>query len=96
MLQQTKTCWTMLCVRFCDRTFWEGYFVFLHDCSPVHKTRTMKTWFDELSLDERVPPAHNPDLNPTESIWDKLEWRLQARPSHPTSMSDLIKALQIE
>ena len=33
------------------------------------------------------------DLSPTEHLWDELEQRLQARPSGPTSVSDLAYAL---
>ena len=36
---------------------------------------------------------HSPDLNLKEHLWDELERRLLARPSHPTSVSDLINAL---
>ena len=32
------------------------------------------------------------DLNPIEHLWDELERRMQARPSRPTSVSDLTYA----
>ena len=32
-------------------------------------------------------------LNPTDHLWDELEQRLRARPSSPTSVSDLTSAL---
>uniref|UniRef100_A0AAR2JT42 DC-STAMP domain containing 1 n=1 Tax=Pygocentrus nattereri TaxID=42514 RepID=A0AAR2JT42_PYGNA len=48
-------------------TLWEqfgdGPFLFQHDCAPVHKARSIKTWI------------------------------LRARPSHPTSVSDLTSVL---
>ncbi|KAI4896297.1 hypothetical protein NFI96_027926 [Prochilodus magdalenae] len=35
----------------------------------------------------------SPDLNLIEHLWDELEQTLRARPSHPTSVSDLSNAL---
>ena len=32
--------------------FGEGPFLFQHDCAPVHKARTIKTWFDEFGVEE--------------------------------------------
>ena len=43
----------------------------------------------EFDVDELDWPAQNPDLNPIEHLWDELEWRLMARPSHPISVCDL-------
>ena len=40
-------------------------------------------------MDEFDWPAPTPDLNPVEHLWDELEQRLRARPSHPTPVCDL-------
>ena len=53
----------------------------------------MKTWMSEFVVEELDWPAQSPDLNPIEHLWDKLEWRLRARSSHPTSVPDLTNAL---
>ena len=81
-------------------TWWQQFgevpFLFQHDCAPVHKARTIKTWLDEFGVEELDWPAQSPDLNPIEHLWDELERRLRARPSRPTSVPDLINALQNE
>ena len=50
-------------------TLWEqfgdGPFLFQHDCAPVHKARSIKTWMREFGVDELDCPAQSPDLNPT-------------------------------
>uniref|UniRef100_A0A3Q2D7V8 Tc1-like transposase DDE domain-containing protein n=1 Tax=Cyprinodon variegatus TaxID=28743 RepID=A0A3Q2D7V8_CYPVA len=78
-------------------TLWEqfgaGPFLFQHDCAPVHKARSIKTWMTESGVDELDWPAQSPDLNPIEHLWDELERRLRARPSRPTSVCDLTNAL---
>ncbi|KAK3539188.1 hypothetical protein QTP86_028805 [Hemibagrus guttatus] len=61
--------------------FGDGHFLFQHDCTPVHKARSIKTWMSEFGVEEHDCPAQSPDLNPIEHLWDELEWRLRARPS---------------
>ncbi|KAL6466679.1 hypothetical protein MHYP_G00244830 [Metynnis hypsauchen] len=81
-------------------TLWEqcgdGPFLFQHHCAPVHKARSIKTWMSEFSVEELDWPAQSPDLNPMEHLWDELEQRLRERLFRPTSVSDLINALQEE
>ncbi|KAK3560392.1 hypothetical protein QTP86_008484 [Hemibagrus guttatus] len=76
---------------------WEQFgddpFLFQHDCTPVHKASSIKTWMNEFGVEELDWPAQSPDLNPIEHLWDELERRLRARPSHPTSVPDLTNAL---
>lgn len=40
-----------------------------------------------------IGPKLGPDLNPVEELWEELDWRLRAKPSHPTAVSDLTDAL---
>ena len=47
----------------------------------------------EFGVEELDWPAVSPDLNLIEHLWDELERRLRARPSHPTSVPDLTNAL---
>ncbi|KAI4888987.1 hypothetical protein NFI96_031291 [Prochilodus magdalenae] len=73
--------------------FGDGPFLFQHDRTPVHRASSIKTWRSESGVEELDWPAQSPDLHPIEHLWDGLEWRLRARPSRPTSVSDLTNVL---
>ncbi|KAI4883035.1 hypothetical protein NFI96_008220 [Prochilodus magdalenae] len=73
--------------------FGDGPFLFQHDRTPVHRASSIKTWRSESGVEELDWPAQSPDLHPIEHLWDGLEWRLRARPSRPTSVSDLTHVL---
>lgn len=61
-------------------TLWEqlgeGPLLFKHDCAPVHKARSIKAWLREFCVKELDWPPESHNLNPTEHLWDELEWRL--------------------
>ncbi|KAI4884684.1 hypothetical protein NFI96_003744 [Prochilodus magdalenae] len=73
--------------------FGDGPFLFQHACTPVRRASSIKTWMSESGVEELDWPAQSPDLHPIEHLWDGLEWRLRARPSRPTSGSDLTNVL---
>ncbi|KAI4888211.1 hypothetical protein NFI96_002800 [Prochilodus magdalenae] len=73
--------------------FGDGPFLFQHDRTPVHRASSIKTWRSESGVEELDWPAQSPDLHPIEQLWDELEWRQRARPSRPTSVSDLTDVL---
>ncbi|KAK3573629.1 hypothetical protein QTP86_029978 [Hemibagrus guttatus] len=56
--------------------FGDDPFLFQHDCTPVHKARSIKTWMSEFGVEELDWPAQSPDLNLTEYLWDELELKL--------------------
>ncbi|KAI4881871.1 hypothetical protein NFI96_029580 [Prochilodus magdalenae] len=76
------------CVHFGD-----GPFLLQHDRTPVHRASSIKTRRSESGVEELDWPAQSPDLHPIEHLWDGLEQRLRARPSRPTSVSDLTHVL---
>ncbi|KAI4883856.1 hypothetical protein NFI96_003701 [Prochilodus magdalenae] len=73
--------------------FGEDPFLLQHDRTPVHRASSIKTWRSESGVEELDWPTQSPDLHPIEHLWDGLEWRLRARPSRPTSESDLTHVL---
>lgn len=32
-------------------------------------------WFNQFVQNTRVPPHQSPDFDPTDQLWDELEWR---------------------
>ncbi|KAI4888196.1 hypothetical protein NFI96_018638, partial [Prochilodus magdalenae] len=73
--------------------FGDGPFLFQHGRTPVHRASSIKTWRSESGVEELDWPAQSPDLHPIEHLWDGLERRLGARPSRPTSVSDLTNVI---
>jgi hypothetical protein len=67
--------------------------LYQHDNAPCHKARSVT----EQLVDNKIPkmdwPAQNPNLNPTEHLWDELEHRLRSRPQCLTSLTALATAL---
>ncbi|KAK3508628.1 hypothetical protein QTP70_000915 [Hemibagrus guttatus] len=53
-------------------TLWEQFgddpFLFQHDCTPVTKSRSIKTWMSEFGAEELDWSAQSPDLNPIEQL----------------------------
>jgi hypothetical protein len=50
----------------------------------------------DIKVPEMDCPVHNPDLNPTEHLWDELERWCHYRPQCPTSLIALATALHEE
>jgi len=58
---------------FVKKKYENDGFEFLHDNSPVHKSKMTKNWFKDNSIKLLPFPSYSPDLNPIEKIWNDLK-----------------------
>ncbi|MBJ4962393.1 transposase [Salmonella enterica subsp. enterica serovar Mbandaka] len=71
--------------------FLSGDCTFQDDNAPIHRSRTVQSWFEEHE-DEvaHLPwPAQSPDLNIIEPLWSVLENRVRSRYPPPASLKEL-------
>ncbi|GFV62881.1 transposable element Tcb1 transposase [Trichonephila clavipes] len=71
-------------------------FVFMDDNATCHRTLAVQDCLDRESIQRVVWPAHSPDLNPIENVWDALGKQAAGRNYHPTNKNTLIRALTEE
>ena len=62
----------------------------------IPQARFIKARLGEFGVKEIDRPTQSPDLNPIKHLRDELQRRLRARPSRPTSVSDLTNNLLSE
>ena len=53
----------------------------LQDNDPKHKSVLVQTWLHNNGISLLDFPAHSPDLNPIENLWNDLARRVEARPA---------------
>lgn len=71
-----------------------GVVKFQQDGAPSHKAKTTLKWFDDHAIPLFPHPPSSPDLNPIEPVWHELKTRLRNRAHHPSSVTELITAVQ--
>ncbi|MBJ4999827.1 transposase [Salmonella enterica subsp. enterica serovar Hadar] len=64
---------------------------FQDDNAPIHRSRTVQSWFEEHEGgDAHLPwPAQSPDLNIIDPLWSVLENRVRSRYPPPASLKEL-------
>ncbi|GFU04448.1 transposable element Tcb2 transposase [Trichonephila clavipes] len=71
-------------------------FVFMDDNATCHRTLAVQDCLDSEGIQRLVWPAHSPDLNPIENVWDALGRQVAGRNYPPTNKNTLIRALTEE
>ncbi|GFV67210.1 transposable element Tc1 transposase [Trichonephila clavipes] len=71
-------------------------FVFMDDNATCHQTLAVQDCLDREGIQRLVWPAHSPDLNPIENVWDALGRLVAGRNYPPTNKNTLIRALTEE
>ncbi|GFV59559.1 transposable element Tcb2 transposase [Trichonephila clavipes] len=65
-------------------------FVFMDDNATCHRTLAVQDCLDSEGIQRLVWPAHSPDLNPIENVWDALGRQAAGRNYPPTNKNTLI------
>ncbi|GFW10598.1 transposable element Tc3 transposase [Trichonephila clavipes] len=71
-------------------------FVFMDDNATCHRALAVQDCPDSKSIQRLVWPAHSPDLNPIENVWDALGRQVAGRNYPPTNKNTLTRALTEE
>lgn len=62
-----------------DGPFQDGYYLFQHDRSPVHKARAVGALLERCAVRQLPWPPNGADLNPIENIWGIMKKKLSSR-----------------
>ena len=65
------------------------------NCEP-HRSKSVRDSMDGKQITLMTWPSQSPGFNPIESAWAFLKKKLRARPTYPTSTTELFNVLQSE
>ncbi|GFX35747.1 transposable element Tcb1 transposase [Trichonephila clavipes] len=71
-------------------------FFFIDDNATCHRILAVQDCPDSEGIQRLVWPAHSPDLNLIENVWDALGRQVAGRNYPPTNKNTLIRALTEE
>ena len=75
---------------------WVNVLVFQDDNARAHRARIVNAHLQQHNIYRMPWPAVNPDLSPTEHVWDMIGRRVRQRQRPATTLVELGQALQEE
>lgn len=64
-------------------------FLLMHDNARPHTATSVLRYLAEVGIQKVEWPAHSPDLNPIEHIWDNLKRKIRASSNPPETLDEL-------
>jgi transposase len=71
-------------------------FILIDDNARPHRARLVNDVLEQHHIQRMLWPARSPDCNCIEHVWDRLKRQIQARLDPPTTMEELVNAIQEE
>jgi transposase len=83
-----------LTLQFIEEGFeqWE----FMQDNAPVHKTKAVLQWFQDIGIPLLDWPPYSLDLNPIENLWSIIKGRLALRVNEHYTQEEFKQMVQEE
>lgn len=71
-------------------------FIFMHDNARPHTARVVQNYLNEVGITIMDWPAHSPDLNPLEHVWDHIGRAIRDRRGELHTLEQLRQAVREE